>query len=254
MLLSGARHTISFSLQKLISPSNLVLKTCSSPTTTSIIRLFSTSLTTPKAVTMAPNSEVLLSAFKARRSIYSLGKNLPISKDKITSIVKESMIQVPSSFNSQSNRALVLYGAEHEKFWDITSSILKGMVPADAWEATAQKMAMFRGGAGTVLCFTDVDVVKSFQEKFAIYRDQFPTWAEHSVAMLQFALWTTLEAEGLGANLQHYNPIVDDRVVKEWGVPKNWKLTAQLVFGAKTGDAGAKDNLPTEQTVKVFGA
>lgn len=93
------------------------------------------------------------------------------------------------------------------------------------------------------------------QEKFAIYADRFPTWATQSSAMLQFAVWTALEAEGgIGANLQHYNPLVDQRVAAEWKVPADWKLSALLVFGGKTGEAGAKDYLPADQKFKVFGA
>ncbi|KAI1424420.1 Nitroreductase-like protein [Xylaria sp. FL1777] len=215
-----------------------------------IPRTYSTAPTT----TMAPNSATLIEGFKARRSIYQLNKELPIAKDKISSIVQENLIQIPSSFNSQSNRVLVLYGAEHDKLWDITSEILKPLVPAESWDATAARNAGFKAGAGTVLFFIDTTVVSTFQEKFALYKDRFPTWAEHSTAILQFATWTTLEAEGLGANLQHYNPLVDERVAAEWNIPSNWKLSAQLVFGGRAGEAGPKDHLPLEQTFKVAGA
>lgn len=92
------------------------------------------------------------------------------------------------------------------------------------------------------------------QEKFAIYADRFPVWATQSNAMLQYAVWTALEAEGLGANIQHYNPLVDERVAAEWKVPSTWKLQAQLVFGGKTGEAGAKEFLPLEQKYKSYGA
>ncbi|KAI1746242.1 Nitroreductase-like protein [Xylaria scruposa] len=223
------------------------LKTCAATATTT--RHFSS---TP--VTMAASSAALLEAFKARRSFYQLNKELPVPKDKITSIVQEALIQVPSSFNSQSNRVLVLYGAEHDKLWDITSEILKPLVPADSWDATAKRNAGFKAGAGTVLFFIDTTVVSGMQEKFALYKDRFPTWGEHSTAMLQFATWTTLEAEGLGANLQHYNPLIDERVAAEWKVPSNWQLTAQLVFGGRAGEAGPKDHLPLEETFKVAGA
>ncbi|KAI1130928.1 Nitroreductase-like protein [Nemania abortiva] len=249
----------------LIQPSS-PLKTCALTTTTTVttstttttIRHFSTSLArnttnNTNTNTMA-SSTALLEAFKARRSFYQLNKELPVPKEKVTSIVQEALIQVPSSFNSQSNRVLVLFGAEHDKLWDITSDILKPLVPAESWDATAARNAGFKAGAGTVLFFIDTTVVSGMQEKFALYKDRFPTWAEHSTAMLQFASWTTLEAEGLGANLQHYNPLVDERVMSEWNVPAHWQLTAQLVFGGRAGEAGPKDHLPLEETFKVAGA
>ncbi|KAI0902798.1 Nitroreductase-like protein [Ustulina deusta] len=230
-------------------PSTFV-KTCAPR----ITRAFSSTPAPSKPVAMAANSATLLEAFKARRSFYQLNKELPISTDKITSIVQENLIQIPSSFNSQSNRVLVLYGAEHDKLWDITSDVLKPIVPAESWDATAGRNAGFKAGAGTVLFFIDTTVVSSMQEKFALYKDRFPTWAEHSTAILQFATWTTLEAEGLGANLQHYNPLIDERVAAEWKIPANWQLSAQLVFGGRAGEAGPKDHLPLTETFKVAGA
>ncbi|CAG9942174.1 unnamed protein product [Clonostachys rosea f. rosea IK726] len=59
---------------------------------------------------------------------------------------------------------------------------------------------------------------------------------------------------GLGANLQHYNPIIDDKVAAQWSLPATWKLNAQLVFGGKAGEAGPKEFKPLEERVKVFGA
>lgn len=48
-------------------------------------------------------------------------------------------------------------------------------------------------------------------------------------------VWTMLAAEGLGCNLQHYNPMVDARAVQEWNIPATWLLKAQLVFGTPAG-------------------
>ena len=104
-----------------------------------------------------------------------------------------------------------------------------------------------------ILFFEDQDVVNKMQENFALYADRFPIWANQTDAMLQFTLWTALEAEGLGANLQHYNPLVDQRVAAEWNVPASWKLNAQLVVGGRAGEPGDKDFLPFEQIYKVSG-
>lgn len=72
--------------------------------------------------------------------------------------------------------------------------------------------------------------------------------------MTQFAIWTALELEGLGASLQHYNPLIDAKVTQTWGLPETWELNAQLVFGEKKGEAGEKTFEPIEERVKVFGA
>jgi len=70
--------------------------------------------------------------------------------------------------------------------------------------------------------------------------------------MLQFAIWTALEIEGFGATLQHYNPLIDEKVRKEWDVPENWKLTAQMPFGKPVVLAGEKEFQPLENRVKIY--
>jgi predicted oxidoreductase (fatty acid repression mutant protein) len=83
----------------------------------------------------------------------------------------------------------------------------------------------------------------------------FPDWAEQSGGMNQFALWTALAAEGLGANLQHYNPIVDAQVQEAWNVPEDWQLRAQLVFGGIKSGPYDKSYKPIEgERLFVHGA
>lgn len=62
-----------------------------------------------------------------------------------------------------------------------------------------------------------------------------------------------MEAEGLGGNLQHYSPVIDEAVRKEWSVPETWKLEAQLVFGTPVAGPGEKTFVPVEERVKVYG-
>lgn len=81
---------------------------------------------------------------------------------------------------------------------------------------------------------------------------QFPTWAEHAHGLTVFTIWTALSAEGLGASLQHYNPLIDADVAKEFSLPESWKLRAQLVFGKPEAPAGDKEFKPLEDRVKVF--
>ena len=78
--------------------------------------------------------------------------------------------------------------------------------------------------------------------------------------MIQYAIWTALEAEGFGANLQHYNPIVDVAAKQRWNIPSDWSLKAQLVFGAlkdgekRKGWTEGKEVQPVEERVSWYGA
>ena len=72
------------------------------------------------------------------------------------------------------------------------------------------------------------------------------------------SVWTALEAEGLGVNLQHYNPLIDVRLETEFKVPPTWNLKAQMVFGTPTDGPAVPDDKksfdPVEERMKVYGA
>ncbi|MEK8129940.1 nitroreductase family protein [Paenibacillus filicis] len=191
-------------------------------------------------------------AVQNRRSVYTLSNESTISDERIQEIVEDAIKHSPSAFNSQSTRLVVLLGEQHNKLWDITTSVLKSIVPADQFESTQQRLNGFRGAYGTVLFFEDESVIQGLQAAFATYQDRFPTWAQHTNAIHQFVIWTALEAEGLGANLQHYNPLIDEQVKSEWKLPENWSLVAQLVFGKPTAPAGDKEFKPVDERLKVF--
>ncbi|KAE9368047.1 Nitroreductase [Stipitochalara longipes BDJ] len=204
--------------------------------------------------TPTPSSATFLSALASRRSNYALTSSSPIPDAQIQEIINQCILHVPSSFNSQSTRIVLLLKAEHEKIWDITRDVLREIVPAEQFPKTEAKMGSFRAAYGTVLFYTDKSVIKQMQEKFALYADRFPVWGTESTAMHQLAVWTALELEGFGANLQHYNPLIDEKVASTWGIEKDWELTSMLVFGAPTAGPGEKTFVPLEERVRVFGA
>ena len=196
----------------------------------------------------------LAQAIAGRRSVYALNRELPLPPGDIVATIEHALRHAPSAFNSQSTRLLVLFGAEHEKLWQLAEDALRAVVPAESFEPTAQKLAMFKAAAGSVLFFEDQDVVKGLQEQFPAYAENFPVWADHADAMHQYAVWTTLAAAGIGANLQHYNPLIDAAVAREWNIPAAWTLRAQLVFGGIAAPAGDKTFAPLDGRFKVFGA
>jgi len=87
----------------------------------------------------------------------------------------------------------------------------------------------------------------------------FPVWSENATVILQFAIYTALANEGLGASLQHYSSYSEEivaNVQKEFNLPSTWKNTAMMPFGVPTGEPGVasrpKTFNPIEESVKVF--
>ncbi|MCR2803612.1 nitroreductase family protein [Paenibacillus soyae] len=191
-------------------------------------------------------------AVEARRSIYVISNEQVVSDERIQEVVNHAVKHTPSSFNSQSARVVVLIGDKHKKLWSITTETLKAIVPADQFGSTQDKMNMFGAGYGTVLFFEDQEVVEGLQKQFPSYADNFPVWSNQSNGMLQYVIWTSLELEGFGATLQHYNPLIDDKVKAEWNIPSSWKLLAQMPFGKPVAPAGDKEFKPLEERVKFI--
>ncbi|MFK2825389.1 nitroreductase family protein [Bacillus sp. B190/17] len=191
-------------------------------------------------------------AVKDRRSIYAISKEQPVSDERIQEIVEFAVKHTPTSFNSQSSRAILLLGEQHDKFWNLTKETLREIVPEEDFGSTEEKMEMFKAGTGTILFFEDEKVIKGLQEQFPTYSDKFPDYALQSSGMLQHIVWTALELEGFGATLQHYQPLIDEKVRNEWNVPENWTLHAQMPFGTPAAPAGDKEFQPISERVKVF--
>lgn len=70
--------------------------------------------------------------------------------------------------------------------------------------------------------------------------------------MIQYILWTSLEIEGCGASLQHYNPLIDESIQFEWNVSKSWNLLAQMPFGKPIVPPQEKDFMSLDERVKIF--
>lgn len=192
-------------------------------------------------------------SIKSRRSYYNINNTSPISDSAIEEILKTAILNVPSAFNSQSTKLVILLGDNHKKVWDITKQTLKKIVSPDSFAATETKIDnCFAAGYGTVLFFEDTEVVEGLQKSFPSYSDNFPKWSQHTSAMHQFAIWTMLENAGFGASLQHYNPLIDEEVINTWNLNPKWALVAQMPFGTPTQEPGEKNFNPIEERLFVY--
>ena len=125
-------------------------------------------------------------AIAKRRSIYNLGNKLPKSHAEVTKVIEDTIRQCPSAFNVQSSRAVILYGAEHVKLWEIVKAALKTVTPPEQYAASEGKVnGCFLAGAGTVLFYEDNTAVKGQQEAYPSYADSFPVLVAALVGLLR---------------------------------------------------------------------
>lgn len=194
-----------------------------------------------------------LSLYKKRRTQYALGKQISLSTDAITDLIQNVVRDTPSAFNSQSSRVVLLFGEHSNHFWtDLVTEALRPLVPADAFATTQTKLAGFAAGVGTVLFFEDQQVISQLQEQFPLYADKFPVFSENSAGMAQFAVWTALAEQNIGASLQHYNPVIDEAVHAAYDIPTHWQLSAQMPFGSNEQGFNEKTYIDDSTRFKVF--
>jgi predicted oxidoreductase (fatty acid repression mutant protein) len=191
-------------------------------------------------------------ALEHRRTFYGIGKESLMSEKVVEDLVKFAVKHVPSAFNSQSTRVVVLFGKNHLRLWSIVKETLRKIVPETAFEGTENKIDSFAAGYASLLFFEDESVVKSLQQQFPGYAANFPIWSQQTSGMHQLAIWTMLEDKGLGASLQHYNPLIDDEVHATWNIPQTWKLIAQMPFGKPISEPGEKTFSPLDERVLFF--
>ncbi|GKT02579.1 nitroreductase family protein [Furfurilactobacillus sp. WILCCON 0119] len=195
----------------------------------------------------------LLDLMKQRRSVYNLGKDVKLSQDELTTIVQDIVKEAPSAFNSQTTRVVFAYGESHNKVWQIVEDTLEKIVPADQFEGTKAKIEnSFKAGYGTLLWFTEMDTVANLAEQYPAIGESFGDWSEQHVGNAQFAVWTALAENGVGASIQHYNPLIDDAIKEAFNIPASWRLRSEMPFGSVETMPEDKDYMATDDRFKIF--
>eukprot|EP00796_Vickermania_ingenoplastis_P011373 gene11373-7879_t len=203
-----------------------------------------------------PATSSALRLYATRRSVYGLGDKLPIPAADVVALVKDVVRSAPTPFNCQGSRIIILFGAEHKRLWQevVLGAIRKVSKDDAAFKQSEGKVnGCFASGAGTVLFFEDDDTVAQLQKDFPSYAPAFPAFAMEASSMAQFAVWTALAEQSIGASLQHYNELIAADVTKAFDVNPKWRLMAQMPFGNIATAPEAKTFVPDEGRFLVKG-
>ncbi|KAF0092696.1 MAG: hypothetical protein FD141_880 [Fusobacteria bacterium] len=186
-----------------------------------------------------------------RRSIRKLKKSDIVNKEMIEEILRTAMY-VPSAFNMQSYRIVVLDEKGHNDLWDIVEEMLIDKMGKEKYidRGTGEKIAGFKGGNGTLLIYEDEKVLEEKGEKFKSYKALVPSWSYQGSGILQYAIWLQLVEIGLSASLQHYNPMIDERVKERFEIDDNWSLISQIPFGLSDEELEPREFLPFDKIVR----
>ena len=109
-----------------------------------------TYLPSARAASAMAESKSLPDAIASRRSYYQMTTESTISDARIKELIAHTMKHVPSAFNSQTTRMVVVLKEKHEELWDAIMEVYKVQLPAEKFEHAKGRMVGFRKAYGTV--------------------------------------------------------------------------------------------------------
>lgn len=189
---------------------------------------------------------------QSRRSNHHLTNELLQPKEELIQHLESVLEATPSSFNSQSQRMVVLFGESHQYFWNQVIDAIAKLVTPEQLPKSKQKINQFADALGTVLFFDDEATTKQMMEKFPLYASQCQIWSEQQNGMLQINIWNALVALGYQANLQHYTELIEEKTKLFFHLPKDWKMVGQMPFGKATSEPKKKDIIPIKNRVMIL--
>lgn len=189
---------------------------------------------------------------KNRRSIYALGQNSDYSVEEIVATIRETQKDVPTAFNSQTSRLVVVTGEANTKFWNLILDVQKQVLDQATWDFMSPIMEGSKNAIGTVLFFEDRDAVATMPTQ----GQRTEAYKQNNSANAQFATWLALAEMNLGGSLQHFNVGYEqgfDKAIREmFNLPDSYELIAQMPFGSIEQEAGEKEYIDSEVQVQVI--
>lgn len=189
---------------------------------------------------------------KQRRSTYMMSANTAVTEEEIIARLRENVSQVPTAYNSQTTRYVVLFGDANRKLWEHIYTVQKDVLDQQLWAQVSQAVASYQAVKGTVLFFEDHDAL----EKIPAPSASRETYKQNNAGNAQLVTWLTLAELGLGATLNHFNigyeQGFDSKIREFFNLPDTYEMTAQMPFGAIEQPAYPKEFMDSEEQVQVI--
>lgn len=180
---------------------------------------------------------------QARRSYYNITNQSTISDEQLEQLVADAIKHTPSSFNSQTSRAVLVTGEKNKQLWSALWEAHKANLKPEEVPIYQDKFDnAYSAGYGTIVFYEDQDAIDTFVANFPMVQWTIKDWSQTTNGMAQYIAWTALATHGLGANLQHFGqfgPANAEAINKFLAVPSGWKVPLALMpFGVPSGGPG----------------
>ncbi|KAF4974025.1 hypothetical protein FZEAL_9045 [Fusarium zealandicum] len=136
---------------------------------------------------------------------------------------------------------------------DAAKPVLDAAGPG-VWDAMGPMFENHKNAYGSILFWDSNKAIEEAQDTHKSAAHMFHQFADHATGMAQILIWTALELEGFGANLQHMGaiPPAEAAVRKFLDVPDDYSLKANMNFGEEAQPHPEKpEKLPFSETLKI---
>lgn len=186
-----------------------------------------------------------------RRSVYMLKNTSKINDNDLLNLLYENLKKAPSAFNTQPVFAVIASKEQHKFVWDSVSNALEKILSTEQFKKTKAKLKVFENAYGTILLFKNTNDIEDIKKAYPGFANRQDFWGEQSFGIAAYTIWLTLADLGLGANMQHYDPLLDAAIEKEFKIPKGYVLEAEIVYGDIAINAEAKESKSQEELIKI---
>lgn len=197
--------------------------------------------------------EAFRALMAARHSEYHLAPEWVVSQESVEGMLGDLLQQMPTHFNCQPVRVVLLTGAAHARHWDLVAQALLAKIGQARFDdGTKQKIATsFASGVATLLFYDDTAITQRMVAQFPGLAANFPKWAQQVQGSHQYMAWLGLVGLGFGANVQHYIGLADAEIATLAHAHPSWQLVAQMPFGRVVEAAVPKKRLPIQEVLSV---
>lgn len=77
----------------------------------------------------------IVEGLKLRRSVYGIGKTLPVDEQAVVKLVEDATALVPDAFDMKSQRVVLALGEKQDKLWDAIYDAFGGIIAEPAPKA-----------------------------------------------------------------------------------------------------------------------
>lgn len=122
-------------------------------------------------MTSVKSSKAFLDAVENRRTYYQISAKSPISDEAILAIIERSVMHVPSVFNCQAGRAILLLGNASKRAWECVKKEFLPILDKDdeAYrKKQSEKIDEYAAGYGSVVVLEDQKIIQAMNEKMPL--------------------------------------------------------------------------------------